>query len=190
MLTKFSKSLYYCASYFPVFLILIIRILVSPKEDITSLLKLMEYNWSQKFILIIILLVMAILSYVVMNSIRTYQGNERAFNKLTKNITGEMASFFIPFILSILTINIDWYGWGISAFIFILCGYLVIQADWLHLCPVFFYLGYKLYKDEHGRNILSRLQKEQFNQILMDDINGLDVRALTPSLYITIRNKF
>ena len=71
-----------------------------------------------------------------------------------------MASFFIPFIFSLLTIGIDWYGWLISLLIYLFAGFIVLQADWIHLCPVFFYLRYRLYQAEDGSYVLSRLNAE------------------------------
>ena len=105
-------------------------------------------------------------------------------------MTGEVGSFFIPFILSIFVLNVDFYNMIIFLLIFVLCGIFIIQADWLRLCPIFLYAGYKLYLDENENYILCRLKMEEFNQILLDEIDGLEVTPLTPRLYLVTRNTF
>lgn len=190
MLTKFSKWILYGASYFPLYLILALRVLFTEQDGVTSLKQRALYNWTQHSPLMIVLLMLFIISGFIIHKIQSFRANERVYSKLIKNVTGEMASFFIPFILSFLAISMDWYGWMISAFIFFLCGFIVIQADWLHLCPVFSFMGYILYKDEKDKYILTRLKREQFNQVVLEDFTGVEVRALTPNLYIAMRNKF
>lgn len=190
MLTNFSKWLIYVASYFPVYAILIIRLLFSTQPDSEALSQRILLNLCQYFYILIALAILFLLSIPALGKIKRLQANERIYSKLEKNCTGEMASFFIPFILSVLTIGIDWYGWILFLFIFVICGFVVIQADWVRLCPAFFYLKYRLYSTNNGCFVLSRLSIEQVNQILFDDTNGLEVKALTPKLYITVRNSF
>ena len=126
----------------------------------------------------------------MIHELRNFKANERLRKRLDKNRTGEMASFFIPFILSLLTIDIDWYGWLICLVIFLLSGFISIQADWIHIFPIFFYLNYKLYQADDSSYVLSRLSLEQYNQLLLDDTAGIEVKTLTPRLYITVKNKF
>lgn len=191
MLTKKAKWILYTASYCPLYFLLTLRLLFD--DDIGNKVTFKQrvlYNWEQYLPVIILLLFLFFLSAFVVYKTSSINSNERIYKKLVKNATGEMATFFIPFILSFLTISMDWYGGMISMFIFFLCGYIIIQADWLHICPVFFYSGYRLYKEENGKYVLTRLKKEQFNQLLLENSNGIEVKALTPNFYVTIQNKF
>ena len=190
MLTNFSKWLIYVASYFPIYAILIIRLLFSTQPDSETLIQKIQLNVCQYFYILFALTILFLLSIPTLGKIKHLRANERIYSKLKKNCTGEMASFFIPFILSFLTIGIDWYGWIIFLFIFVICGFFVIQSDWVRICPAFFYLKYRLYSTNNGCFVLSRLGIEQVNQILLDDTNGLEVKALTPKLYITVRDSF
>ncbi len=190
MLSKFSKWLLYTASYFPVYILLVIRLLSSPQENAESFLQILSLNYTLYSNLIIPLSALLLVSISVLWKLRKLDANEHICSKLVKNCTGEMASFFIPFILSLLTIGIDWYGWLICAAIFLLSGFVVLQADWIHICPVFFYLRYRLYQTDNGSYVLSQLSMEQFNQLLLDNYNGIEVRTLTPKLYITPKNQF
>lgn len=189
MLTKFSKWLFYTASYLPIFLFFLIRLLLD-KSDVNNFTEKILLNLKLYFIPIIVLTMLILLSLVVLYKTCNFSLKERTHNKITKNMTGEMASFFIPYILSIIVINIDFYGMVIFILIFMLCGFFIIQADWLRLCPIFFYAGYKLYIDENENYILCRLKIEQFNQILLDEINGLEITPLTPKLYLVTMDKF
>ena len=47
-----------------------------------------------------------------------------------------------------------------ARYIYLFAGFIVLQADWIHLCPVFFYLRYRLYQAEDGSYVLSRLNAE------------------------------
>ena len=190
MLSKFSKWLIYAASYSPAYIILAIRLLLSPQEETESLLQKISLNYTLNTPAIITLSVLFLLSVPVLQKIRKLNANERICVKIIKNCTGEMASFFIPFIFSLLTIGIDWYGWLISLLIYLFAGFIVLQADWIHLCPVFFYLRYRLYQAEDGSYVLSRLNAEQFNQLLLDSTNGIEARALIPKLYIVTQKHF
>ena len=190
MLSKFSKWLIYAASYSPAYIILAIRLLLSPQEEAESLLQKISLNYTLNTPAIITLSVLCLLSVPVLQKIRKLNANERICVKIIKNCTGEMASFFIPFIFSLLTIGIDWYGWLISLLIYLFAGFIVLQADWIHLCPVFFNLRYRLYQAEDGSYVLSRLNAEQFNQLLLDSTNGIEARALIPKLYIVTQKHF
>ena len=189
MLTNFSKWLFYTASYLPIFLFFLVRLLLD-KNDINDSAEKILWNLKSNIIPIVILTILIILSILVLYRTHRFSSKERTRKKITKNVTGEIASFFIPYILSIFVLSVDFYGVIIFVIIFILCGIFIIQSDWLRLCPIFLYAGYKLYLDENGNYILCRLKIEEFNQIILDEINGLEVTPLTPKLFLVTRNNF
>ena len=63
------------------------------------------------------------------------------------------------------------------------------MADIVYLCPVFILLKYKLFVDEDGRYIYTRLSKEQYNQLCADEINGIEGKILTANLVLIKRKK-
>lgn len=190
MLTKVSKWLLYISSCLPVYLFLAIRLLLQEQEGTESKLQLLILNFEQQKHIIVVLSFLFVMSLPILWKLKNLAPNERIRETGTKNCTGEVAAFFIPFILSFLTIGIDWYGWMINVAIFLLFGYITVQADWIHLYPVFTYAGYHLYQTADGTHILSRLTLEQYNQLLSEDVNGMEVKVLTKKLYIVTENKF
>lgn len=190
MITKVSKWLLYISSCLPVYLLLAIRVLLQEQEGTESKLQLLILNFEQQKYIVIVLLFLFVISLPILVKLKHLATNERIRESGTKNCTGEIAAFFVPFILSFLTIGIDWYGWIINVAIFLLFGYITIQADLIHLYPVFTYAGYRLYETADGSHILSRLTLEQYNQLLSDDINGIEVKVLTKRLYVVTENKF
>lgn len=190
MLTKISKWMLYIASCLPVYVFLSIRLLFLKQDVAESILQQVNMNFAQQKYIIAGLSILCVISIPMLAKTRRFNPNERIAEAATKNCTGEVAAFFIPFILSFLTIGIDWYGWMINVAIFVLFGFITVQADWIHLCPVFTYAGYRLYKTENGAYILSRLTLEQYNQLLLDDINGIEVKVLTKDLYMVVKADF
>lgn len=190
MLTKFSKWIIYCASYFPMYLLLVLPILFASQKSVELFWQVVIDNWNLSWPLLTILIALFIMSLGIIFFIPKLKPNTRVYGKLINNATGEMAAFFIPFIITFLTINMNWYGWIISVFIYFLCGAIVVQADFIHLCPAFFFARYKLFKDENGKFILTRLKREQVNQILLESANGMEATALTPNLYIIEQKYF
>ena len=190
MLTKISKWLLYIGSCLPVYFLLAIRLLLQEQNEVESVVQLLELNFEQEKYIIVVLLLLIVLSFGVQWKLKKLEPNERIRETGTKNCTGEVAAFFLPFILSFLTISIDWYGWMINVAIFLLFGYVTIQADWIHLYPVFTYLGYRLYQTADGRHILSRLTLEQYNLLLLEDRDGMEVKVLMKNLYVATKNKF
>lgn len=189
MLSKFSKWLFYTASHLPIFLFFLFRLLLD-KNDINDCAEKILWNLKSYIITIVILTILIILSMLVLYRTHSFSSKERTRKKITKDVTGEIASFFIPYILSIFVLSVDFYGAMTFVIIFILFGIFIIRSDWFRLCPIFFYAGYKLYLNENGNYILCRLEIEQFNQILLDEINGLEVTPLTPKLFLVTRDDF
>ena len=97
MLTNFSKWLIYVASYFPIYAILIIRLLFSTQPDSETLIQKIQLNVCQYFYILFALTILFLLSIPTLGKIKHLRANERIYSKLKKNCTGEMASFFIPF---------------------------------------------------------------------------------------------
>ena len=104
------------------------------------------------------------------------------------------ASFrYAPFGFKIFShLHIHYFGRFPTALFltFPLCfGAITIMADIVYLCPVFILLKYKLFVDEDGRYIYTRLSKEQYNQLCADEINGIEGKILTANLVLIKRKK-
>ncbi len=193
MLTTVSIWILYTASYLPIYIFFLFRLLSF--KQCTFSIECLLYPWNLHPIIFSILIFLTVFSItvffiIVYRKSFLFSPSERIYGKLSKNTTSEMTAFFIPYILSILSINFDYSGAAIFIIIFLLCGIIILQTDWLRLCPIFFYAGYKLYIDENETYILSRLKIEQFNQILMDETNGIEATPLSPNLYIVTRKNF
>lgn len=189
MISKFSKWMLYSTSYFPVYILLILRLILSPQDSAESFYQSVSLNFVQYKHAIIVLSGLILLSIIVLVLVKKPETNERIRDRLVKNCTGEMVSFFVPSILSLLTIGIDLYGWILCIAIFVITGFLVLQSDWIRICPIFFFLKYRLYQTACGTYVLSLLNIEQFNQLLLDQADGIEVKAITPRLYLAPRDQ-
>jgi len=190
MITKISKWFLYTASYLVLFPLLIIRIIFFVPEDASITYELVLNNIKQNIFLIILLIVMIVISALTLKLFDNFRPNIRHKKILQNNVTYEITAFIIPYIISLLTINTDLYGWIICISIYIGFGMLTLISEVIRLCPFYLFLGYKLYVDIDGKYVLTKLSKEQYNQLCMEEDNGLEARELTPKLVIVKRNKF
>ena len=185
MLTCFSKWLIYTASYLPLYIFYIGRVVLDNRdEEKVELIERILLNYNDFDKLIWMLTLLSILSVIVLVRLNIIRHNSRTYSQLKENVTIEIAGFLIPYIISALTVEIDIYGWIINFMVYIICGVIVIMADAIHLCPAFILAGYKLYKDFDEKYILTRLSKEQYNLLLLEDINGLQEKKLTANVSV------
>lgn len=190
MLTNFSKWMIYTASYIVLYPILIIKILFSArKEDVTFIEKL-RLNFSESREIIFVLLGFIVISALVIFFLRNVSPNSRCKALLKNNVTYEVASFLLPYIVSIFTIDLNWYGWLINVVVYILFGIVMMYADIVHLCPIFIFLGYKLYKDSNDNYVYSKLSKEQYNLLCIEQNDGIERKTLTGHLSLSTIKKF
>lgn len=190
MLTYFSKWLIYTASYFPLYFILIFRILFAERSEEIERIKKIHLNYEQSKVIIWAIIGLLIISIIVMIFIKRIVPNSRNRNSLEHNVTFEVAGFLIPYFISTLTIDINLYGWIINLFVYIVCGCFVVIGDTVQLCPVFLFLRYRLYKDSEGKYVFTKLTKEQYNLMLVDDVNGLQSKSLTYNVSLVTVKKF
>ena len=109
---------------------------------------------------------------------------------MKNNVTYEVASFLVPYIVSIFTIDLNWYGWLINIIIYVFFGIVMMYADVVHLCPIFLLLGFKLYKDSNDNYVYSKLSKEQYNQLCIEQMDGIEAKTLTGNLALSTIKKF
>lgn len=190
MITNFSKWLIYTASYLPLYPILIIRLLLEDRDDPTDPLQKIILNFRETKVCIIVLFLMLIISVITLMVLKNLKANSRHYSRLVKNTTYEIAGFLIPYASSFLTINLDWYGWVVNALIYFVCGMIMIMSDKVHLCPAFLFLGNKLYKDEKDQYIFTKLTKEQYNQLIVEEENGLLAKLVTKNVLLIKHKRF
>lgn len=189
MITYVMKSMIYLASYAPVYIFFIGRIVLEGKSETTKLSDVIKLNFNDNMIVIIILSILIFASLIVLRYIRSIKPNTRNNNALKDNVTYEIGAFFIPYLVTVLTVSFDFYGWVINGFIVVVLGIIIVSSDVIRMCPTFIFLRYKLYKDEENNYVLTKLTKEQYNQILADDINGIQAKQLSSKLSIVTNVK-
>lgn len=190
MLTNFSKWMIYTASYIILYPVLIIKILFGKRVENITLVKKVQLNFLESKEIVLVLCGFIIVSVVVLVALNRVVANSRCKAKLQNNVTYEIASFLVPYIISIFTIDLDWYGWLINFFIYIIFGIIMICADVLHLCPAFLLLGFKLYRDSNDNYVYSKLSKEQYNQLCIEEIDGIEAKTITSHLSISTIKRF
>ena len=190
MITNFSKWMIYTASYIILYPILIVKILLNTRENHVAFLEKIQLNFSESKEVIWVIFIFWTLSILVLCVLRRIKPNSRCKVKLKNNVTYEVASFILPYIVSIFTIDLTLYGWLIVVIIYIIFGMLMMYADAVHLCPIFLLLGFKLYKDCNDNYVYSKLSMEQYNQLCIDQIDGIEVKMFTGHLMISTVKKF
>ena len=190
MITAFSKMLIYTASYIILYPILILRILFEKREiEPPTLLERVWLNFQESSIIILVLVGLLVVSLIVLFFLPKFKADTRCKSTLSKNVTYELTTFLLPYFFSIITIDLDWWGWLVYLLVFLCFGAITIMADFVYLCPVFILLKYKLFVAEDGRYIYTRLSKEQYNQLCADEINGIEGKILTANLVLIKRKK-
>lgn len=190
MLTNFSKWMIYTASYIILYPILIIKMLFGSRNEDVSFVEKIQLNFSDFKEIIFVLLGFIMISILTIIILKKVKPNSRQKAKLKDNITYEIASFLIPYIVSVFTIDLDWYGWLINIVIYILFGVIMLYADIVRLCPVFLLLGFKLYRDSNDNYVYSKLSKEQYNQLCIDQIDGIEAKTITKNFSLSTIKKF
>lgn len=190
MLTNFSKWMIYTASYIVLYPILIIKILFRTREEAVAFIEKMQLNFSESKEIIFVLLGFIVISTLVIFILKKVKPNSRCKAILKNNVTYEVSSFLVPYIVSIFTIDLNWYGWLINIIIYVFFGIVMIYADVVHLCPIFLLLGFKLYKDSNDNYVYSKLSKEQYNQLCIEQMDGIEAKTLTGNLALSTIKKF
>lgn len=191
MITTFLKWLIYTASYIILYPILIVRILFNERNLAShTLFERVWLNYQESKVIVWVLASLTLISLIVLFSLPKQKANSRCKSALSKNVTYELTTFLLPYFFSIITIDLDWWGWLIYLLVFIGFGAVTIMADIVYLCPAFLILRYKLYVDANGKYVYTRLTKEQYNQLCADEKNGLEVTMLTANLVLYTRKKY
>ena len=186
MLTDFSKWLIYIASYGPVFLIILLqKICRLDYNEIT--LGMMSSNIKTTIVEIFILSSLLLFSVLVVFWLANLKSNERKSLRIKKNISKEMVSFVFPLLISFVlaTLSPNRTVFIISGIAAVILGFSLIRADWIQIFPAFYYAGYRLFEDENGNMIFSKLTIEQYNTIIFEEPMGIEVRPITKTIYIT-----
>lgn len=190
MLTNLSKWMIYTASYIVLYPILIIKVLFKTRDEDVTFIEKIQLNFSESREIIFVLFGFIVISTLVIYALRKVSLNSRCKALLKNNVTYEVALFLLPYIVSIFTIDLNWYGWLINVVIYILLGIVMMRSDIVYLCPIFIFLGFKLYKDSNDNYIYSKLSKEQYNQLCIDQINGIESKTLTEHLSLSTVKKY
>ena len=190
MLTNFSKWMIYTASYIVLYPILIIKILFKTREEDVTFIEKIQLNFSESREIILVLFGFIFISTLVILILKKVRPNTRCKATLKNNVTYEVASFLVPYIVSVLTIDLNWYGWLINIIIYVFFGIVMMYADIVHLCPIFLLLGFKLYKDSNENYVYSKLSKEQYNQLCIEQKDGIEAKTLTGNLALSTVKKF
>lgn len=182
MIKLMTKWLIYSASYVFLYIFLILRILINDTIPILT-------NLLNNIFLVSTLVLLLLLSFVAFYIIRHFRPTERTYSRVKDNKTISMATFILPYAVSIVTIMLDWYGWLILCAIYIVLGIAIIKSENLCLCPSFLIAGYSLYTDESGKYILAQKKKSTINLYLEENGEGIEIRPLTDNLSIMILQK-
>lgn len=182
MLTRFSKWLLYATSYSILLFLIDFRIVFNEENAIEGL--------KENLRPIIVMIVIGILLVLWTRYFLKWNMNERINVRVTDNITLEMLALLFPYVVTMATITIDFYGVIINVMMFILLGIAFVASDKVYFSLIFIAHGYKLYKTTNGTVILCKLSKEQINIKMMESEDGLECREIGRKIFWIKENVF
>lgn len=183
MLTEFSKWLMYISSYLLLYILLIIKSVGLYPVKGKSYLNHVIDKINENILFIGIMLLLIITSIIWIIYISKMQPNIRKKGKMNGNCTLEMIGYIIPYAVSMITIDIDRFGIVINVGLFIIIGIALVYSEKLYLNPTLLLFRYKVYKFDSSY-LISRSKAEEIKLILTEDDNGVEIREISPNLYI------
>jgi hypothetical protein len=185
MMTKFAKSLVYVASFIPLYLLLVIKLIFTPAIQNRTLIQTWLCNGVTHKLPLALLALLLMVSLVWQNMFFKQGNNGRIYQKVSDNATIESVSFIIPYIASFVTIDLNFFALIANVVIFILLGIAFVYSDKLFLCPFFLFSRFKLYKND-TLHIFSRHSFEELRLSIDENKDGIEIRELCRNIYIQL----
>jgi hypothetical protein len=136
--------------------------------------------------IILILAVLFLVSVVWLVIVLTWKNNSRTKKRAEKNVTYEIASFIVPYVVSFVLIDYSAVNLIIVALLFVFLGVIFVYSRVPNLNPIFVLCGYKLYKTDDRHYILSKKSLDAINIEIADNLDGIPARELERELLIML----
>lgn len=193
MMTTFARWLLYIASYKIVYLIVAFCVVFNRFHGFQNNEAFLSLPFVDKvreairadIAILLILFFLFVFSIVWTKYIKSWKNNTRIRLKMNSDSKIEEAAFILPYAFTIITINLDVYGWMVCILIYLCVGLLFVQSKKVQMSPVFILSRYNILTNGNVK-LITRDSVEAFNLKLDDHPDGIQVRELTKGVYIAL----
>lgn len=183
MATRFSKWMIYISSFEMLYLLLILKMLLRPTMNDTSIINRIMINFIHNRWFIITLVIFLTISEIWIRFMAHWKNNTRIRCRISENKTIEMVTFIFPYMLSFCTIDISDLAFFMNIVLFFILGMAFVGSNKLYLNPMFMIQGFKLYGNESVLTI-TKLSMEELNRRIDEGKDGVEARELCRNIYL------
>lgn len=183
MLKTPSKVLMYISSYFILYPLLIIKIISTEHSEKMSIYENVVNRIKSQRILIIVLFALMIVSVIWIQYIKKIKCNTRINSGEISNKTLDILLYLIPYIFTMITLDINVWGVCVNIALFLILGIALIASNKVCWNPTLLIFRYKIYS-VNNKYLLSRDQKEQL-RLRFDEMGNIPVREICRNVYIS-----
>ncbi|AVK95596.1 hypothetical protein FCT18_17125 [Lysinibacillus sphaericus] len=182
MSTRIYRMLSYIASYFPLYILLIIsNYNVFWGVDKLKQIAKFENKPISIFILVLVVLVLIAFLFQLLVS-KILKITERHKFKTMKRHDDKILNYVVTYIVPMLSINVSNTSTLISNLgLFVLFGFLYVKNSLVHLNPMLLIFGYNIYVDEDDVIVISNRTLYQLNSNAGERVHA---RRLSENIYL------
>jgi len=195
MMTKLSRWLLYNSSYIIGYILIGISKGISTyngKKKDPAFQALSHIGKCKSIILENALLYIALGAFIIVGLLWLiyflhWKNNRKIKYRMENDSSMEMIGFLLPYIVSMVTITIDFYGMLLNLVIWLILGAVFVSNNLLRSSPLFFLCGYKVYNSDKIY-VITKMTREEYNLALEDNPDGIEARELAKNVFITFKS--
>lgn len=181
MSTIIYRILSYTASYFPLYILLIISN-YNVFWGLDKLKQIAKFDKKPISIFILILVVLVLISFLFQILVSKMRITEKHKFKTMKRHDDKILNYVVTYIVPMLSINVSNASTLISNLgLFVLFGFLYVKNSLVHLNPMLLIFGYNVYVDEDDVIVISNYTLYQLNGKAGERIYA---RRLSENIYL------
>lgn len=192
MMTKLSRWLLYNASYILGYILIGISKGISTYSDkrgdeafqLFSHVEKCKSVFQEDVLLYSILGVLTLVGVLWTICFLRWGNNRKIKYRMENDSSMEMIGFLVPYIVSMVTITIDFYSIIVNFIIWLILGIVFTSNNLLRSSPLFFACGYKVYNSDKIY-VITKMSREEYNLKLEDNPDGIEARELAKNVFIT-----
>lgn len=177
MITNSYKTILFISSFFPLYVILIVKFYEFDKT--------FKYNIQNHTIIFCILTILIVISIVTFLYFLFCELNSEVKIGEVENVNSEILTYFITYIVPLITLeeyNIN--SIIINLLLFIVIGIFYVNSNQFYLNVLFTLFGFNVYQDENKKIIIS---KKSADKISNHDF--VRVKQVGKNIFIINKNK-
>jgi len=185
MLSRVSKWMIYISSFEILYLLLLLKIFGFHANEKMSIWETWFTRFLENRCFVITLLALAAISTIWMKCLLRLKNNVLFKGRLNEIHSIEMAGFFVAYVVSMFSIDINEISIIVNVVVFTVLGIAFVHTGLIHASPAFLIRGYKLYRGDFGY-LLAKQSLEVINLCIDEHLDGISVRELCRNTYIIL----